>query len=295
MKKLEDLLTLVIIKFLKKFKDFFVWDYGKCLGFLGTYEGIILSFSLKNASDTYQITMNLIFHYLIRKFMQVYIDDVVVKFESKRDYLNHLKQSFERRKHTLKINSIKCAFSVLARHKIEIIKLKLFWQHSQRIRNNFNPCWVTLYYKNLTLDKDLTKKTKDFQKSKCLLYVHYQQQCKYSSKIYLQLLGKTQVFSLLLQLKNEVKFKWEEENQEALREIKRYLRNPPVIVPPVKDRELKLCIFASYSTIANMLAQEDGNAVKMPYIIFVEFSMMHKFSTVQSRYCVYACISLVLS
>ena len=40
--------------------------------------------------------MNLIFHDLIRRFMQVYIDDVVVKSESKDNHLEHLRLSFER-------------------------------------------------------------------------------------------------------------------------------------------------------------------------------------------------------
>lgn len=53
----------------------------QCLGALGTYERITIPFGLKNAGTTFQRAINLIFHDLIEKFMQVYIDDVVVKFE----------------------------------------------------------------------------------------------------------------------------------------------------------------------------------------------------------------------
>ena len=57
--------------------------------------------------------MNVIFHDFIEKFMQVYIDDIVIKSSSKNDHLDHLRRSFERmRKYGLKMNQLKCAFSV---------------------------------------------------------------------------------------------------------------------------------------------------------------------------------------
>ena len=68
----------------------------------------------KKCCATYQRTMNLIFHDLIGKFMQVYIDDVVVKSESKDNHLDNLRLSFKRiRTHGLKMNSLICAFGVI--------------------------------------------------------------------------------------------------------------------------------------------------------------------------------------
>ena len=51
----------------------------RCPGSIGTFEWIIIPFRLKNAEATYQRAMNLIFHDLIGKNMESYIDDVVVK------------------------------------------------------------------------------------------------------------------------------------------------------------------------------------------------------------------------
>lgn len=48
-------------------------------GSLGTYESVMMPFGLKNAGATYQRAMNAIFHDLIRKFVEVYIDDIIVK------------------------------------------------------------------------------------------------------------------------------------------------------------------------------------------------------------------------
>ena len=74
---------------------------------------MVIPFGLKNASATYQRAMNLIFHDLIRRFKQVYIDDVVMKSESKDNHLEPLSLSFKRmRKHRLKMNPLKCVFGV---------------------------------------------------------------------------------------------------------------------------------------------------------------------------------------
>ena len=51
----------------------------RCLGFIGLFEWVIMTFGLKNAGAMYQRAMNLIFHDLLRVLMEVYIDDVVVK------------------------------------------------------------------------------------------------------------------------------------------------------------------------------------------------------------------------
>lgn len=52
----------------------------RCTGSLGTYEWVVIPFGMKNASATYQRAMNSMFHVFIETFMQVYIDDIVIKF-----------------------------------------------------------------------------------------------------------------------------------------------------------------------------------------------------------------------
>jgi hypothetical protein len=43
------------------------------------FEYVVMTFGLKNAGATYQRSMNYIFHDLIRKLVEIYIDDIVVK------------------------------------------------------------------------------------------------------------------------------------------------------------------------------------------------------------------------
>ena len=46
------------------------------------FEYLVMTFGLKNAVATYQRAMNYIFHDLIGKMVDIYIDDVVVKSTS---------------------------------------------------------------------------------------------------------------------------------------------------------------------------------------------------------------------
>jgi hypothetical protein len=51
----------------------------RCPGHIGLFECIVMTFWLKNAGATYQRAMNYIFHELIGKVVEIYIDDVVIK------------------------------------------------------------------------------------------------------------------------------------------------------------------------------------------------------------------------
>lgn len=68
----------------------------QCPGALGSYEWIVMPFGMENVSATYQRVMNSMFHDFIENFMQVYIDDIVIKSSSKNGHLDHLRHSFER-------------------------------------------------------------------------------------------------------------------------------------------------------------------------------------------------------
>jgi hypothetical protein len=46
---------------------------------VGLFEYVVMTFGLKNAGATYQRVMNYIYHDLIGKLVEIYIDDIVVK------------------------------------------------------------------------------------------------------------------------------------------------------------------------------------------------------------------------
>jgi hypothetical protein len=87
----------------------------RCPGHIGLYEWIVMTFRLKNVGTTYQRAMNCIFHELIGKIVEIYIDDVVFKSKSYEEHLAYLRRMLEcTRKHGLKMNPNKCAFEVSA-------------------------------------------------------------------------------------------------------------------------------------------------------------------------------------
>ncbi|XP_050896003.1 uncharacterized protein LOC127102699 [Lathyrus oleraceus] len=74
--------------------------------------------------------------------------------------------------------------------------------------------------------------------------------------------GKTQAFSPLLRLNNEV-FEWGQTQQEAFDKIKAYLSHPSILTPPCRNKSMRLYISVSDKTLGSMLAQEDDNGVKI--------------------------------
>ena len=90
-----------------------------------------MTFGLKNAGATYQRAMNYIFHKLISRVIEIYIDDVMVKSKGYKEHLANLRETLEcTRKHGLKMNPNKCTFcntldvtlySLLLKHYMSII------------------------------------------------------------------------------------------------------------------------------------------------------------------------------
>jgi hypothetical protein len=84
-------------------------------GAVELFEYVVMTFGLKNAGATYQRAMNYIYHDLINKLVEIYIDDIVVKSKSTGGHLEDPRQVFERtRQFRLKMNLKKCAFGVSA-------------------------------------------------------------------------------------------------------------------------------------------------------------------------------------
>jgi hypothetical protein len=67
----------------------------RCLGHIGLFEWIVMTFGLKNAGATYQRAMNYIFHELIGRIVEIYIDDVVIKSLDHESHLADVRKTLE--------------------------------------------------------------------------------------------------------------------------------------------------------------------------------------------------------
>jgi hypothetical protein len=84
-------------------------------GAVGLFEYVVMTFGLKNAGATYQRAMNYMFHDLIGKLVEIYIDDVVEKSTSAEGHLGDLQRVLEQtRKFGLRMNPKKYTFGVSA-------------------------------------------------------------------------------------------------------------------------------------------------------------------------------------
>ena len=79
----------------------------------GTYCYWVMPFGLKNAGATYQRAANTLFHDMMHKDVEVYVDDMIVKSRDRADHLAALQRFFERiRQFRLQLNPKKCTFGV---------------------------------------------------------------------------------------------------------------------------------------------------------------------------------------
>ncbi|CAJ2657252.1 unnamed protein product [Trifolium pratense] len=174
--------------------------------------------------------------------MPVYIDDIVVKSSSQDEHIEHLKKSFERMKKCgLKMNPLKCAFCVHAGDFLGFVV------HKKGIEINQNKTKAIMETKPPGTKKQLQS----------LLG-----KINFLRRFISNLSGKAQPFSPLLRLKKGDVFEWGTEQQKAFDDIKAYLSKPPTLMPPIRNKAMKLYIAASDSTIGSMLAQEDENGVE---------------------------------
>lgn len=78
-----------------------------------TYCYKFIPFGLKNLGATYQYAMMTLFHDMIHKVIEVYVDDMISKSKTEDDHLDHLRNLFSKlRKFKLRLNPTRCTFGV---------------------------------------------------------------------------------------------------------------------------------------------------------------------------------------
>ena len=159
-----------------------------------------MTFGLKNAGATYQRAINYIFHDLIGKLVEIYIDDVVVKSTSAGGHLEDLRQVLERtRKFGLKMNPKKCAFGVSASQFLG------FLVHERGIEIGLKSQEAVKIMKPPTTKKELQKLIGKIN---------------FVRRFISNLSGRIEPFMGLVKIKSDDEFHWGAEQQRAFDEIK---------------------------------------------------------------------------
>ncbi|XP_070039584.1 uncharacterized protein [Nicotiana tomentosiformis] len=175
----------------------------------GVYCYRVMSFDLKNAGATYMRDMMTLFHDMIHKEIEVYVDDVNIKSQKSAEHLNNLKKFIEvLQRYSLKLNPAKCPFGVPAGKLLGFIVSR----------------------KGIELDPSKIKAIQDLPSPK-------------SKKDVMSFLGRLNYISIFIAestiicepifklLKKDTATKWTKECQKAFKKIKEYLSNPAVLIP----------------------------------------------------------------
>ncbi|RDX70256.1 hypothetical protein CR513_50523, partial [Mucuna pruriens] len=79
----------------------------------GTFCYKVMPFGLKNAGATYQRAMVTLFHDMMHREIEVYVDDMIAKSKTPEQHIKDLRKLFGRlRKYLLRLTPAKCTFSV---------------------------------------------------------------------------------------------------------------------------------------------------------------------------------------
>ena len=108
--------------------------------------------------------------------------------------------------------------------------------------------------------------------------------------------GKICAFSPLLKLKVDQEFVWGKEQQLALDEIKNYLVNPPVLIPPQRGKPFRLYLSTDGMVIGSALIQEfEGKERVIYYLSRRLIDTETRYSAIEKLYlCLYfSCIILM--
>ncbi|XP_059626515.1 uncharacterized protein LOC132269364 [Cornus florida] len=177
--------------------------------------------------------------------------------------------AFERmRQHKLKMNPLKCAFGVSVGNFLG------FLVHQKGIEVDQNKAKAIIEAKPLATKKELQR---------------FLGQVGYLRTFIANDAGKTHVFSPLLKLKGVEDFKWTEQHQQAFEGLKSYLANPPVMMPPIKKRPLKLYLSTADESIRTHLTQNNewGKEQAIYYLSRVLTPVEYRYTSIKKL-----CLSL---
>ena len=224
----------------------------------GTFCYKVMPFGLKNAGATYQRAMVTLFHDMMHKEIEVYVDDMIAKSKNEEDHVQVLRKLFDRlRKYQLKLNPAKCSFGVKSGKLLGFV-----------ISN-----------KGIEVDPDKVKAIQAMTVPKTEKEVRgFLGRLNYIARFISQLTTTCEPIFRLLRKKNPGT--WDKDCQEAFDKIKQYLQNPPLLVPPVPGRPLILYLTVTEAAMGCVLGQHDESGRKEQAIYYLS----KKFTDCESRY-----------
>src|SRR6266498_3985387 len=179
-------------------------------------------------------------HDQLGRNVEAYIDDVVIKSQVKEDLISDLTETFTNlRRFRWKLNPEKCVFGVPSGRLLGfIVSYRGIEVNPEKLKD-------ILRMNSPTKLKDVQKLTR----------------CMVALSRFISRLGERAIPFYKL-LKKQDKFQWTPEAQQAFDELKKFLTNPPVLVPPMPEEPLLLYIAVTFHMVSTAIIierEEDGH------------------------------------
>jgi hypothetical protein len=199
---------------------------------IGNFYYTVIPFGLKNADTIYQRTMTAMFHDMMHKEIEDYVDDIVVKSKKREDHLETLRKVFDRcRLYKLKMNPLKCAFGVSAG------KFLGFLVHNRGIDVDPAKASAIVTMKAPTSYKELKS---------------FLGRLSYIRRFIPGLVAVTAIFTPLM--KKGVPFVLSAACQQAFEKIQAIMTKLPTVCAPVAGRPLRLYLASNSEVIEGLVA-----------------------------------------
>ena len=224
----------------------------------GTFCYKVMPFGLKNAGATYQRAMVTLFHDMMHKEIEVYVDDMIAKSKSKEEHIANLQKLFDRlRKFKLRLNPAKCTFGVRSGKLLGFV----------------------VSQKGIEVDPDKVRAILEMPAPRTEKEVRgFLGRLNYIARFISQLTATCEpIFKLL---RKDQPMEWNNDCQNTFEKIKRYLQSPPVLVPPVRGRPLILYLTVLDESMGCVLGQHDESGRKEQAIYYLS----KKFTNYEAKY-----------
>jgi hypothetical protein len=195
----------------------------------GLYCYNMMPFGLKNAGATYQRLVNKMFSDQIGRNVEVYVDDMLVKSRKAISHLVDLEETFNTlRRYQMKLNPMNCAFGVSSG------KFLGFMVSSRGIKANPEKI-------RAVLEMQAPRTTKQLQQliGRIAALNRFISRSMDKCLPFFKILRKT--------------FVWNDECEDAFRQLKEYLANPPLLSSPEEGEILYLYLAVSPSAVSSVL------------------------------------------
>ena len=204
-----------------------------------------MPFGLKNVGATYQRLVNRMFANQLGKTMEVYIDDMLVKSAHEKDHIPQLRECIKiLNKFEMKLNPEKCSFRVPSREFLGYLVTE------RGIKANSKQIAAFLEMPSPKMAREVQRLTGRIAAL---------------NKFISRPIDKCVPFHQLL--RKDKKFDWNEDCEQAFKQLKAYLTEPPILAKPEEGKPQYMYTVVSRTAITGVLVRQDHEGQKPIYYV----------------------------